>query len=174
MLLDAEFRETTDGLLGNIEAVRHEDILDLARRILPPEYLQSQVEGNIHRSVGYFNGDRSTLEVYLELEQPLARMVKQTWGEQLVSRFGFDLMIIVFAIPIVFVAFLIGSILPGQFGFFVAIAFGGLGIGLLLLVTAAMRAIYVAALYEYASTGTVPQLFPEDVISHSWETQPSS
>ena len=102
-----------------------------------------------------------------------ARMVKQTWGEQLVSRFGFDLMIIVFAIPIVLVAFLIGSILPGQFGFFVAIAFGGLGIGLLLLVMAAMRAIYVAALYEYASTGSVPQLFPEDVISHSWETQPS-
>jgi len=74
VLLDAELRDTTDGLLGNIEAVRYEDILELLRRILPPEYLRSQVEGNIERSVGYFNGDLDTLEIYLELEPPLARI----------------------------------------------------------------------------------------------------
>ncbi|MFQ6030647.1 MAG: DUF6159 family protein [Dehalococcoidia bacterium] len=103
-----------------------------------------------------------------------AGMVRRTWGEQLVSRFGFDLMIIVFAIPIVLFAVIIAAVIPAPVGIFLAFAVGGIGIGLLLLVTAAMRAIYVAALYEYAANGSVPQLFPENVVINSWETRPDT
>ena len=101
-----------------------------------------------------------------------ARMVRGTWGEQLVSRFGFDLMILIFAIPIVIVAVLLAVALPPPVGLIAALVFGVITFGLLLLVTSAMRAIYVAALYEYASTGQVPQLFPQEVVANSWEPRP--
>ncbi|MFQ6029971.1 MAG: hypothetical protein ACE5Q6_21060, partial [Dehalococcoidia bacterium] len=72
VLLDREFQEPTRDLLGNIEAVSYADALELLRQILPPDYLQRQVEGNIERSLDYFGGDAENLQVYLELEQPLA------------------------------------------------------------------------------------------------------
>ena len=70
VLLDDELRGTTQDLLGDVE-VTQEDIVDLLREVMPPEYLRSQVEGSIQRTVDYFNEERDTLELYVELGPPL-------------------------------------------------------------------------------------------------------
>jgi len=71
ILVDPGLEQTTQDLLGDIN-VDQADIVPLLRDILPPEYIQAQVEDAIERTVGYFNGDLDQLEVYLELGPPLA------------------------------------------------------------------------------------------------------
>jgi hypothetical protein len=46
----------------------------LLKEIVPPAYVQSQVEGSIQRTVSYFNDDVETLELYVELGPPLANI----------------------------------------------------------------------------------------------------
>lgn len=71
ILVDPELEQTTRDLLGDID-VDPVDIVPLLQEILPPEYIQAQVEQAIERTVGYFNGDLDELEVYLDLGPPLA------------------------------------------------------------------------------------------------------
>ena len=97
-----------------------------------------------------------------------AALLRKTWGEQLVSRFGFDLMVIIVGLPIVLVAVAIGIVIPQPAGLIIAVAFGVVALGALILVTAALKAIYVAALYEYATDGVLPDFFPREVVSDSW------
>ena len=71
VLLDPELLGTTQDLLGDIQVVSQEEIVALLRQMVPPEYRQSQVEGSIQRTVDYFNEDRDTLELYVELGPPI-------------------------------------------------------------------------------------------------------
>ncbi|MEE9248580.1 MAG: hypothetical protein V3U79_07795 [Dehalococcoidia bacterium] len=77
-------------------------------------------------------------------------------------------MVMVMGFPIVLVALAIGIVIPAPIGVIVAIAFAVVGIGLLILVTAALRAIYISALYEYATSGTIPELFPGELVKDDW------
>lgn len=97
-----------------------------------------------------------------------AALLRKTWGEQLVSRFGFDLMVIIVGLPIVLVAVAISVVIPQPAGLIIAVAFGVVAIGSLILVTSALKAIYVAALYEYATDGVLPDSFPREVVADSW------
>ncbi len=97
-----------------------------------------------------------------------ASLLRKTWGEQLVSNFGFDIMVIILAIPIVVVVVVVGVIIPQPAGVVIAVALGVTALGALILITAALRGIYVATLYEYATTGSVPQLLPERLVVDSW------
>ena len=72
VLLDPELKETTKDLLGDIKVVSQEDVVQILRLILPPEYIQSQVEGAIHDTVDYLNEDTDTLELFIELAPRLA------------------------------------------------------------------------------------------------------
>jgi len=74
VLLDPEMEKITQDLLGDIQVVSHKDIVGLLKEIMPPEYLQSQVDGAIRRSVDYLNEDAETLEIYVELGPPLDRI----------------------------------------------------------------------------------------------------
>ena len=67
VLLDQKAKDKVQELLGDVKVVSPEDIVGLVRGLLPPEYLQSQVEGAIQRAVAYFNEDSDTLELYLEM-----------------------------------------------------------------------------------------------------------
>ena len=67
VLLDQKAKDKVQELLGDVKVVSPEDIVGLVRGSLPPEYLQSQVEGAIQRAVAYFNEDSDTLELYLEM-----------------------------------------------------------------------------------------------------------
>ena len=72
VLVDARLAETAEDLLGDIKVVSQKDMVDLLRKILPPEYIQSQVEGTIQNAIDYLNKDTDTLELYIELAPPLA------------------------------------------------------------------------------------------------------
>ncbi len=71
VLLDEELEDTTQDLLGGVQVVSQEESVALLRDILPPEYLQSQTEDAIQRTVEYFRGDRDTLDLYVALGPPL-------------------------------------------------------------------------------------------------------
>ena len=71
VLVDEQLRETTEDLLGDIKVVSQQDIVQLLRRVLPPEYVQSQVEGTIQDAIDYLNEDTDTLELFIELSPPL-------------------------------------------------------------------------------------------------------
>ena len=71
VLLDEELASTTRDLLGGIQVVSQEEIVGLLREIIPPEYLQSETESTIRRAVDYFNDDRETLDLYVDVGPPL-------------------------------------------------------------------------------------------------------
>lgn len=71
VLLDEELLDTTRDLLGDVQVVTQEEIVMLLRQIVPPDYLQSEVEGSIQSTVDYFNEDEDTLELYVDLGPPL-------------------------------------------------------------------------------------------------------
>lgn len=71
VLLDEGLEDTTQDLLGGVQVVSQAEIAALLRDILPPDYLQSQTEVSIQRTVEYFRGDRETLDIYVALGPPL-------------------------------------------------------------------------------------------------------
>lgn len=71
VLVDEELLDKTEEFLGDIQVVNHQDIIDLMREIMPPAYIQAQVEGAIERTIAYVNEDVDELDVYVELAEPL-------------------------------------------------------------------------------------------------------
>ena len=80
VLLDQELENTTQDLLGGIQVVSHEDIVGLLREIIPPEYLQSETEASIQRTVDYFNEDRENLDLYVDIGPPLENVKPVIFG----------------------------------------------------------------------------------------------
>ncbi|MDA1128688.1 MAG: hypothetical protein O2913_08320 [Chloroflexi bacterium] len=74
VLLDDELVDRAREFLGDIEIVTHQDIVDQLRKVVPPDYIQDQVEDNIERSIAYFKEDVDELEVYFDLAEPLERV----------------------------------------------------------------------------------------------------
>ena len=75
VLVDEALQEQTGNLLGGVQLGVHDEAVALLREVLPPAYLQEQTEANIGRLTGYMNGDAERLEIYLELEEPLERVL---------------------------------------------------------------------------------------------------
>jgi len=67
VLVDDKLKEKSAEFLGDIKVVSHQEIVDLLREIMPPEYIQQEVEGSIDRTVDYINDDVETLEAYVDL-----------------------------------------------------------------------------------------------------------
>ena len=57
VLVDEELLGKTREFLGDIQIVSDQDITDLMREIIPPAYIQAQVEGNIERAIAYVKND---------------------------------------------------------------------------------------------------------------------
>ena len=74
ILLDKKAKDKVQELLGDVKVVSPEDVVGLVREVMPPEYLQTQVEGAIQRSVAYFKGDVETLDLYLEMGPALDKV----------------------------------------------------------------------------------------------------
>ena len=70
VLVDPEMEDTTKGLLGNVE-VPQEEVADVARRIMPPEYLQGETERNLDGLIDYLKKDADGLDLYIDLAGPL-------------------------------------------------------------------------------------------------------
>lgn len=61
-------------LLGAGLPIADADLIDLMREVAPPEYLQSQTEGNLRRAAAYFRAETGQLDLYLELAEPWGRI----------------------------------------------------------------------------------------------------
>ena len=81
------------------------------------------------------------------------KMLRRTWGDQLMGNFGFVLMVP--GIAVVFAGFALGG---GAIGFAVAIP-AVIYLLCLGLVQSALQAIFQAAVYVYAARGEVPSAF---------------
>ena len=93
-------------------------------------------------------------------------MLRRTWGEQVTANFGLGIAglivgLVAFAISaaLFFVLSLIGT-----FGVILAIAIGATLLAGVALVFATLDGIFKAALYNYATDGQVPSLFPDEVV----------
>ncbi len=80
VLLDQELEETTQRLLGGVQVVSQEEVAGLLREIIPPDYLQSETEGVIQRTVDYFNDDRQSLDLYVDVGPPLDNVKTVVFG----------------------------------------------------------------------------------------------
>ena len=92
------------------------------------------------------------------------KLLKKTWGEQLVGNFSFGLLFFLFGIPAY------GLILLGIFSgsgatALICIGFAVVYLIVLALVQSALQAIFQAAVYLYARNGQVPEGFQEEFLS---------
>ena len=87
VLVDPELEDTTRELLGNVD-VPQDEVADLAKRIMPPEYLQRETERNLDGLIDYLKKDADELDLYIDLAGPLenasAELVK--YAEDRISR----------------------------------------------------------------------------------------
>ena len=74
ILPDEAYSENTEGLLGGIRLAVYQEGIRVLRTIFPPEYLQEQVENNADRFTSYLRGETLTLEIYVELLEPIQRI----------------------------------------------------------------------------------------------------
>lgn len=93
------------------------------------------------------------------------KMLKNSWGEQLIGHFSFGLLFAVLSIPIGLII-----ILAFQYGGTIAIA--GLGIGILMMATLgvvqwSLQSIFMGAMYLYVREDNVPLTFSLSQISHA-------
>lgn len=95
-----------------------------------------------------------------------ARLLKKTWGEELIGGFSFGLVFFVLSLPAVALVYggvAIGSGVP-------ALAFFALAVFYLVslaVVQAALQGIFQAALYQYARKGETPRGFERDVLNEA-------
>ncbi len=101
------------------------------------------------------------------------QVMKSTWGETLVANFGIGL--IVFLVSLVaFIPLVLGvlAIAAGQVALGgVAVALGVVALLLISLVSSALNAIIIAALYLFAAEGTVPQQFNDQLFRRAFATK---
>ena len=75
-----EIHAETHQDLGGIQVVSPDDTAALLREIMPPDYLQSQAEGAIGRTISYLREETGELEAYIELGPPLDRVRPALFG----------------------------------------------------------------------------------------------
>ena len=93
-------------------------------------------------------------------------MLKETWGEHLISNFSFGLVFFVLAIPgylIIFLGVITGTKLAG-----IAIVAGVIYMILLALISSALETVFKTALFRYARYGYVDGEFTEDMLMLSY------
>lgn len=74
VLLGNQVRASTRQLTDDLQIMTHEELVEVARDIAPPEYFHDQVEKNIQYATEYMMGEVDVLELYLDLGPPLARV----------------------------------------------------------------------------------------------------
>ncbi len=98
------------------------------------------------------------------------QVLKRTWGEALIANFGIGFIVflasLIAIIPLILGAIAIGSgLIPLGV---VAIVFGVVALLIVSLISSALNSIIIGALYLYASEGTVPQQFDDDLFRHAF------
>jgi len=97
-------------------------------------------------------------------------LVRRTWGENLIAQAGFGLLGFVIALPIILVAVLIATLVPG-IGLYIGIAVGGIGVLAVSVVVSALSLYFKTALYEYATDGVAHGGFDIDEMEASFRSK---
>jgi len=102
----------------------------------------------------------------MEAFQESARLIKKTWGEELIGGFSFGLVFLVLSIPAVLLCAAAGASAKGLLApGFVALAL--IYILALSVVQAALQGIFQAALYQYAKKGETPRGFDWEILNEA-------
>lgn len=97
-------------------------------------------------------------------------LVRRTWGENLISQAGFGLLSFVLALPIILVAVLIATLVPGV-GAIIGIVLGAAGVLAVFVVINALGLYFKTALYEYATDGSAHGGYDIDQLRASFRTK---
>jgi len=102
----------------------------------------------------------------MEAFQESARLIKKTWGEELIGGFSFGLIFFVLSLPAVL---LIAAGVASGKGFLALgfVAFAVIYVIALSVVQAALQGIFQAALYQYAKKGETPPGFDREVLNEA-------
>ncbi len=93
-------------------------------------------------------------------------LLKRTWGEQVVSSFGFGLLFVAAVVVGILPALVIAQISPVA-----GIAVGVLTVGLAAAMVSSLEGIFKAALYEYAAENVVADEFSQELLRGSYQTR---
>lgn len=94
-------------------------------------------------------------------------LLRSTWGENLIGRFGLGLIGLVAALPAL-VPILVGVQLGGA-GLVIGIGIGVIWIAVVMVTMTALTAIYQAALYDYAANNHVSEDFADAGLANAFE-----
>ncbi len=93
-------------------------------------------------------------------------LLKRTWGEQVVSSFGFGLLFVAAVVVGILPALVIAKISPVA-----GVAVGVLTVGLAAAVVSSLEGIFKAALYEYAAENVVANEFSQELLRGSYQVR---
>ena len=98
-------------------------------------------------------------------------LFRRTWGEQVMGNFGLGIasMLTFLAAALVLALLFFVLSVAGTFGIVLWAVLAVVTVVTIALVFATLDGIYKAALYQYASTGNVPDLFPPEVVREGWK-----
>ena len=100
--------------------------------------------------------------VFASMKESLG-LFKKTWGESIAGSISIGLVFA--AVGVVGFLFVIAAFFTGNFSvLMIAVALFIVLVAVLAIVASAMNGIFVVALYTYARTGTVPALYPGDLV----------
>jgi len=102
----------------------------------------------------------------MEAFQESARLLKKTWGEELIGSFSFGLLFFVLSLP----AFMLIAAGAASGKGFLVLGFGSLAVFYFIAlsaVQAALQGIFQAALYQYAKKGEPPRGFDEGILNEA-------
>ena len=101
-----------------------------------------------------------------------AELLKKTWGEGLTGNFAISFVGFLFMIPVI----VLGALGIAAAGYFQSLPLGITAVVTLfgflivvLVITSALKQVFLAALYMYASDGTVPSGFSEQVFADAFK-----
>ncbi len=94
-------------------------------------------------------------------------VLREAWGESLVANFGIGLIVLLASLPGI-IAIGLGLVSQSPEAMVVGIALGVLWFVLISLVSAALKAIAVGALYLYAAQDTVPEQFDQEHLQQAF------
>ena len=94
------------------------------------------------------------------------RLLKQSWGEQIIGNLGFGLVFFVLSIPAVALVF-VGIAIGNGYGVIGGIALAAVYLLILGIVQSALQVIYQTAVYRYARFGKGPEGFDDELLASS-------
>lgn len=105
------------------------------------------------------NENKGPIEAY----QESVRLLKKTWGEELIGNFSFGLVFFVLSLPAIILVF--AGVLMGKGALTLIFICMALLYGVLLsVIQSALQGIFQAALYQYAQKGTVAPGFDQNLL----------